>query len=98
MVRTRRIAAARRWVAVGIENVIVVGNVGDVDGLDRLSRETASLDASRPLAIVCASGSRSNVACSLLRQQGFTGELYNVAGGTTAWVAAGFETDRPELS
>jgi len=66
--------------------------------LDRLEREAGSLDRSRPIAIVCASGYRSNVACSLLRQKGFTGELYNVAGGTTAWVAAGFETERPELS
>ncbi len=33
------VAAARRWVAAGVENVIVVGDVGDVDGLDRLSSE-----------------------------------------------------------
>jgi exopolysaccharide biosynthesis polyprenyl glycosylphosphotransferase len=33
------VAAARRWVASGIENVILVGNVGDVDGLGRLSDE-----------------------------------------------------------
>jgi len=33
------VAAARRWVAAGVENVIVVGNAGDVDELDRLSSE-----------------------------------------------------------
>jgi rhodanese-related sulfurtransferase len=60
---------------------------------DRLPREAAALDRSRPLAVVCQSGYRSNVACSLLRQQGFAGELYNVAGGTAAWIAAGFATE-----
>jgi glyoxylase-like metal-dependent hydrolase (beta-lactamase superfamily II)/rhodanese-related sulfurtransferase len=63
--------------------------------LDRLAKEAESIDHARPLAIVCASGYRSNVACSLLRRQGFDGELYNVAGGTTAWVAAGFDTEKP---
>ena len=63
--------------------------------LDRLLRESGTLDRSRPIAVVCASGYRSNIACSLLRQQGFTGPLHNIAGGTTGWVAAGFETERP---
>jgi glyoxylase-like metal-dependent hydrolase (beta-lactamase superfamily II)/rhodanese-related sulfurtransferase len=62
--------------------------------LDQLALGATSLDRSKPIAIVCASGYRSNVACSLLRQKGFAGELYNVAGGTTAWVAAGFATER----
>ncbi len=62
--------------------------------LDRLGREAGSFDPSRPLAIVCASGYPSNVASSLLRQKGYAGELYHVAGGTSAWVAAGFETQK----
>ena len=63
--------------------------------LDRLLRESGTLDRSRPIAVVCASGYRSNIACSLLRQHGFTGPLYNIVGGTTGWVAAGFPIERP---
>jgi len=63
--------------------------------LDRLPRESGTLDRERPIAIVCASGYRSNIACSLLRQHGFAGPLYNIVGGTTGWVAAGFPTERP---
>jgi glyoxylase-like metal-dependent hydrolase (beta-lactamase superfamily II)/rhodanese-related sulfurtransferase len=63
--------------------------------LDRLQRESGALDRSRPIAVVCASGYRSSTACSLLRQQGFTGPLHNIVGGTSGWIAAGFPTDRP---
>jgi len=61
--------------------------------LDRLAAQTKALDRARPLAVICASGYRSNVACSLLQSQGWNGELYNVVGGTSAWVAAGFPTE-----
>jgi glyoxylase-like metal-dependent hydrolase (beta-lactamase superfamily II)/rhodanese-related sulfurtransferase len=63
--------------------------------LDRLLRESDTLDRKHPIAIVCASGYRSNIACSLLRQQGFTGPIYNIVGGTSGWIAAGYETERP---
>ena len=61
--------------------------------LDRLERECEALDRSRPLAVICQSGYRSSTACSLLRQKGFT-DLRNTAGGTSAWIAAGFELER----
>ena len=61
--------------------------------LDRLAQDAAGLDRSRPIAIICASGYRSSVAGSLLQQQGFAGELYNVVGGTSAWIAAGLPTE-----
>jgi len=61
--------------------------------LDRLASESGALDRSRPMAVICAGGYRSSAACSLLRQQGFE-SLHNVAGGTSAWIAAGFPTDR----
>jgi rhodanese-related sulfurtransferase len=61
--------------------------------LDRLERESGTLDRSRPIAVICASGYRSSTAGSLLRRQGFE-ELYNVVGGTSAWVTAGFPTER----
>jgi hydroxyacylglutathione hydrolase len=61
--------------------------------LDRLASDAAQLDRGRPIAIICASGYRSSVAGSLLQSLGFTGELYNVVGGTSAWVAAGLPTE-----
>ena len=62
--------------------------------LDRLREAEAALDRGQPLAIVCASGYRSSVAGSLLQSLGFDGALYNVVGGTSAWVAAGYPTER----
>ncbi len=61
--------------------------------LDRLEGECSAIDRSRPIAVICASGYRSSTACSLLRRRGFT-DLRNVAGGTTAWIAAGYEVER----
>ncbi|MCG2578463.1 rhodanese-like domain-containing protein [Dechloromonas sp. XY25] len=44
---------------------------------------------SKPLILCCASGMRSNKACSELKKQGFD-QLYNLAGGVDAWVGAGY--------
>ena len=60
--------------------------------LDRLEREAATLDPARPTALICAGGYRSSVAASLLEQRGF-GNLYNVVGGTAAWIAAGYPSE-----
>ena len=43
-------------------------------------------------AVICAGGYRSSAAASLLQQQGFS-NLLNVAGGTSAWVNAGYPTE-----
>ena len=59
--------------------------------LDRLEKQP--LDASRATAVLCASGYRSSAAASLLERCGFK-ELYNVTGGTTAWVNAGFAVEK----
>ncbi len=66
--------------------------------LDRLERGSGAFDRSRPTAVVCAGGYRSSAACSRLRQLGFEGPLHNIVGGTSAWIAAGFETERPAQS
>jgi hydroxyacylglutathione hydrolase len=60
--------------------------------LDVLERDRSRLDPGRPLAVVCAGGYRSSAACSLLEGWGFA-ELYNVVGGTSAWVAAGYPAE-----
>jgi hydroxyacylglutathione hydrolase len=62
--------------------------------LDRIAQEAGRLDPSRPTAVLCASGYRSSAATSLLARRGFA-DLRNVLGGTSAWVTAGYEVERP---
>jgi rhodanese-related sulfurtransferase len=62
--------------------------------LDRLEREVGTLDRARPTAVICAGGYRSSAATSLLRRGGFT-DVSNVVGGTSAWIAAGYEVETP---
>ncbi|HPD16217.1 MAG TPA: rhodanese-like domain-containing protein [Planctomycetota bacterium] len=47
------------------------------------------LDRAATIALVCKSGARASTAGSILQQKGFR-SLAVVAGGMTAWVAAGF--------
>ncbi|HEV2761692.1 MAG TPA: MBL fold metallo-hydrolase [Pyrinomonadaceae bacterium] len=54
-----------------------------------------ALDAERPTAVICAGGYRSSAATGLLARRGFR-RLYNVTGGTSAYVNAGFEVERLE--
>lgn len=57
--------------------------------LDKISKQAltdAGIPAQdTPLLLICKSGGRSSQACQLLATQGFS-NLYNVSGGTTAWV------------
>jgi hydroxyacylglutathione hydrolase len=57
--------------------------------------DTAALDPARPVAVICAGGYRSSAATSLLKRAGY-GDLFNVAGGTGAWVAAGHPVEKFE--
>jgi glyoxylase-like metal-dependent hydrolase (beta-lactamase superfamily II) len=59
--------------------------------LPDLPARVRELDPAAPVAIICASGYRSSLAASILAQHQFA-EVYNVAGGTNAWVAGGFPT------
>jgi len=94
--------ALRDWLAAGRPPGLQVVDVrrpgewktGHVPGailvsLDRLEGALAELPAGRPTAVICAGGYRSSAAASLLERHGF-GELYNVVGGTSAWLAEGF--------
>jgi rhodanese-related sulfurtransferase len=56
-----------------------------------LPTRLSELDPATPVAIICASGYRSSLAASILAQHQFA-EVYNVVGGTNAWVAGGFAT------
>ncbi|MDQ3918331.1 MAG: rhodanese-like domain-containing protein, partial [Acidobacteriota bacterium] len=51
------------------------------------------LDPARPLAVICAGGYRSSAAASLLAPRGFA-HLFNVAGGTSAYIAGGYAVEK----
>jgi rhodanese-related sulfurtransferase len=54
------------------------------------------LDPQRPVAVICAGGYRSSAATSLLESRGFR-QLYNVTGGTSAYVEAGYPLEAESL-
>ncbi len=58
--------------------------------LDRLIDEIDRLDPSVPTYVICQSGYRSSIATGILENAGFE-MVYNVTGGTTAWVEAGLD-------
>lgn len=60
--------------------------------LDVLSREIDKLNPEKPTFVICASGYRSSLGTSILENAGFK-EIYNVTGGTKAWMDAGLETE-----
>jgi rhodanese-related sulfurtransferase len=60
--------------------------------LDRLSREIDQLNPEIPTYVICQGGYRSSLGTSILENAGFA-EIYNVTGGTKAWVDAGLPTD-----
>ena len=58
-----------------------------------LLKRSREFDPARPTAILCASGYRSSAATSLLARQGFH-QLFNVVGGTNAWINAGYPAEQ----
>ncbi len=56
--------------------------------LGDLAGHVASLEADRPIMLVCRSGNRSRRAAKVLAGQGFT-DVSNVRGGLMAWARAG---------
>lgn len=53
-----------------------------------------ALQTTRPTAVICAGGYRSSAATSIMQQAGFANVL-NVAGGTKAWIDAGYVVEMP---
>ena len=49
----------------------------------------------QPVMFICAKGQRSAVACEFAAALGFT-DLYNVEGGTDAWIEAGLPIEHPD--
>jgi len=60
--------------------------------LDKLAGEIEKLDPAKPTYVICQGGYRSSTATSILENAGFR-DIYNVTGGTAAWIAAGLPTD-----
>ena len=58
----------------------------------QLAQGAAALDRARKTAVICQGGYRSSAAASMLAREGFR-NLFNVAGGTGAWVAAGYNVE-----
>ncbi len=61
--------------------------------LGQLATRVGELDPERPVAVICASGNRSQSAAALLGQKGFK-IVYNVSGGTNAWRQSGLELEK----
>lgn len=60
--------------------------------LPTLGTNINGLDPAAPTYVICQGGYRSSIATSILEKAGFS-ELYNVTGGTAAWMAAGLPTE-----
>ena len=60
--------------------------------LGQLSMRVSELNPERPVAVICATGNRSQSAAALLGQKGFK-TVYNVTGGTSAWRYKGLELE-----
>src|SRR6185437_1777360 len=65
--------------------------------LDRFKVSPPEVDPEAPLAVHCASGYRSVIACSLLRRAGMQ-NVINVVGGFDAWKKAGLEVEKAEAA
>lgn len=63
--------------------------------LAELARRWQSLPKDRPIICFCESGSRSQQAAEFLAEKGL--EVYNLAGGVSAWQAAGLPVKKGDL-
>ena len=65
--------------------------------LDKLAADFDHLDPAVPTYVICQGGYRSSAGTSILENAGFR-KLYNVTGGTAAWIAAGLPIESTETS
>ncbi|MGD8406158.1 MAG: rhodanese-like domain-containing protein [Anaerolineales bacterium] len=61
--------------------------------LGQLATRVGELDLEKPVAVICATGNRSQSGSALLGQKGFK-TVYNVVGGTTQWMRSGLQLER----
>ncbi|GAA2093718.1 hypothetical protein GCM10009841_03640 [Microlunatus panaciterrae] len=55
--------------------------------MGQLTNRLAEIDRTQPVYVICATGGRSSAMTDVLRHHGF--DARSVAGGTSAWMAAG---------
>lgn len=65
--------------------------------LDKLSRDFDQLDPMVPTYVICQGGYRSSIGTSILENAGFK-TVYNVTGGTKAWMDAGLPSEESEIA
>ncbi|MGA9997202.1 MAG: rhodanese-like domain-containing protein [Pyrinomonadaceae bacterium] len=58
----------------------------------QLETENLPVDMKHAVAVICAGGYRSSAAASLLERRGFS-NLFNITGGTGAWINAGYQVE-----
>lgn len=61
--------------------------------LGQLGQRLKELNPEKPVAVVCATGNRSQSAAALLGQKNFK-KVYNVLGGTSSWARQGLPIER----
>ncbi|MDW8326001.1 MAG: rhodanese-like domain-containing protein [Anaerolineales bacterium] len=61
--------------------------------LAELATRVNEFDPETPVAVICATGNRSQSAAALLGQKGFK-TIYNVRGGTLAWMRQGLPIEK----
>ncbi|MBS1788379.1 MAG: MBL fold metallo-hydrolase [Acidobacteria bacterium] len=60
--------------------------------LAQLESHLTSFDPARSTVVICAGGYRSSAGTSILERKGYK-QVYNVIGGTGAWINAGYPTE-----
>ncbi len=61
--------------------------------LDSLEKDLAKLDKNQPVYVICQTGRRSQKGSEILQKAGFK-SIYNINGGTSEWISAGFPTEK----
>ncbi|MCA1590543.1 MAG: MBL fold metallo-hydrolase [Acidobacteria bacterium] len=97
------VSAAAAGVSEGRTQFIDVRNIGEYSSvhaagalnlpLDKLAGWLDKLDRERPTYVICQGGYRSSAATSILENAGFH-TLYNITGGTKAWIDFGLRTEQ----
>lgn len=63
--------------------------------LDALEKDLSKLDKAKPVYLICQTGRRSQKGAEILQKAGFT-DIYNIEGGTSAWIAANLPVEKGE--
>lgn len=61
--------------------------------LDTLENDSAKLDKTKPIYVICQTGRRSQKGAEILQKSGFA-NIYNISGGTSEWIKAGLPIEK----